>query len=634
MVSRLIRHPWIEAAARLLLVMAIYSLSRLFFVWMNSDLYPEAHGAHLWEMMVGGLRFDLTALLYLNSVYILLALLPLPVAWRENTVYRRVVNAFYIVPNSIGIIANMADTIYVRWNDRRTTCNVFVEFANDDNIAEIILTAMCQYWYVVLVGVLFIALLCLPLMVARRKAYYSYYSVETLVLLVSAYFVVIGIRGGFGAYTRPITISNALQYTSSPGETAIVLNTPFSLMKSLENETYVNPHYFSDDELETIMSPLHLTSNSPEDGLTSNSPEDDLTSNSPEDGLTSTNVVVLILESFSSEYIRDGYAPFLDSLLHESVTYTHTYASGRKSIDAMPSVLSSIPMLIEPYIVTPYSTNDVMSIASCLKTKGYTTAFFHGAPNGSMGFQAYARSAGFDAYYGMDEYDGPEAFDGTWAIWDEEFLQFYARAMSDIPEPFMTAVFTASSHHPYRIPARYEGQFPKGEIPMHQCIGYSDMALRRFFDYARQQPWFEHTLFVLTADHTNQLVHASDPRRALYEIPIAFYGAGLTPELREEVVSQIDIMPSVLSFLGYDAPYIAFGEDALTQPKRHHSAVCYYHPVYELLTADDVLVLGEDNSSRQEDEAYLKAFVQQYISRMINNRLTISPSHLGGGGAR
>lgn len=616
MVSKL-RHPWFEVAFRLLLVMAIYSLSRLFFYWVNSDLYPDVSRAHLWEMLLGGTRFDLTALLYLNSVYIVLSLLPLPLSWRSNKVYRRVLDGFYLVPNIVGVVANMVDTIYVRWNDRRTTCNVFTEFANDDNLGSIILTAMGQYWYVMLFGVAMIVLLVAGRRVVweKREPYRFYYVLETAILLTSIYFMVIGIRGGFGAYTRPITISNALQYTNQPGETAIVLNTPFSLMKSLENQTYVNPHYFSEQSLEQVMTPLHTSSNSTS-------------------GLTSNNVVVLILESFSSEYLREGYAPFLDSLLHESVTYTHTYASGRKSIDAMPSVLSSIPMLIEPYIVTPYSTNEVMSIASCLKNKGYTTAFFHGAPNGSMGFQAYARSAGFDAYYGMDEYDGPEAFDGTWAIWDEEFLQYYGRTMCALQEPFLTAVFTASSHHPYRIPARYEGVFPEGEIAMHKCIGYSDMALRRFFEYARQQSWFEHTLFVITADHTNQLLHAEDPRRALYEIPIAFYGAGLKPELRDEVVSQIDIMPSVLSFLGYDEPYIAFGENVLTQPKSHPYAVCYNHPVYQLLTADEVFTLRDEETEQQGgvvsdnveydsvELSYLKAFVQQYISRMVENRLT------------
>ena len=283
-------------------------------------------------------------------------------------------------------------------------------------------------------------------------------------MLITTYFVVIGIRGGFGKYTRPITISNALQYTNTPRETAIVLNTPFSLMKSLENETYVHPHYMSNSEMERLMTPIHKIAN--DRGQMSND-----------------NVVILILESFGKEYMDAGYTPFLDSLFAYSKTYRYSYASGRKSIDAMPSVLSSIPMLIEPFIVTPYSTNQVSSIADCLGREGYSTAFFHGAPNGSMGFQAYARAAGFDTYYGMDDYDGPEAFDGTWAIWDEEFLQYYARTMSRMHEPFMTAVFTASSHHPFRVPKRYEGVFPQGSLPIHQCIGYSDYALRQFFNY-------------------------------------------------------------------------------------------------------------------------------------------------------
>ena len=198
-------------------------------------------------------------------------------------------------------------------------------------------------------------------------------------MLLTIYFVVIGIRGGFGKYTRPITISNALQYTNNPRETAIVLNTPFSLMKSLENETYIHPHYMSDEQMEQLFSPIHKPS----------------TLNIKH---STDNVVILILESFGKEYIDAGFAPFLDSLFNYSKSYRYSYASGRKSIDAMPSVLSSIPMLIEPFIVTPYSTNQVSSIADCLGREGYSTAFFHGAPNGSMGFQAYARAAGFATY--------------------------------------------------------------------------------------------------------------------------------------------------------------------------------------------------------------------------------------------
>ena len=635
------RHPWLIGALNLLIVMAIYTLSRVFFYWINLDLYPNVDNAHLLEMIMGGWRFDLTALLYLNSLYILLILLPLPIQIRNNKHYIRITNYSFYIPNIIGLIANCMDMVYVRFTDRRTTCTLFTEFQNDGNLTEIILQAAGQYWYVTLFGIAIIALL----IIASRKTWqiktpsstWMYYVTNSVLMVVSIYFVVMGIRGGFGKYTRPITISNAMQYANSPQETAILLNTPFSLMKSLENTTYVHPQYFTDDEAETIFSPIHI---------------DEIEEN---ERLGKTNIVIVILESFSKEYIGfynqhidgyQGYTPFLDSLLAHSVTYTHSFASGRKSIDAMPSVLSSIPMLIEPYIVTPYSTNAVSSLAECLRDEGYATAFFHGAPNGSMGFQAYARSAGFEQYFGMDEYDRIDAFDGTWAIWDEEFLQYYAQRMSQMPEPFMTTVFTASSHHPFRIPERYEGVFPQGDQPIHPCLGYTDHALRKFFAYAQQQAWYENTLFVITADHTNQVsLPEYATAKGLFEVPIAFYSPQWSQgEVHEQsAVSQTDIMPSVLAYLGYQKPFFAFGKDILTKEKETPWAVCYNHPAYQLLSDSLLLQFDGQNTyavyNYQNDpllqnniaseinysamERYLRAYIQQYIYRLTTNQLTI-----------
>ena len=635
------RHPWLIGALNLLIVMAIYTLSRVFFYWINLDLYPNVDNAHLLEMIMGGWRFDLTALLYLNSLYILLILLPLPIQIRNNKHYIRVTNYSFYIPNIIGLIANCMDMVYVRFTDRRTTCTLFTEFQNDGNLTEIILQAAGQYWYVTLFGIAIIALL----IIASRKTWqiktpsstWMYYVTNSVLMVVSIYFVVMGIRGGFGKYTRPITISNAMQYANSPQETAILLNTPFSLMKSLENTTYVHPQYFTDDEAETIFSPIHI---------------DEIEEN---ERLGKTNIVIVILESFSKEYIGfynqhidgyQGYTPFLDSLLAHSVTYTHSFASGRKSIDAMPSVLSSIPMLIEPYIVTPYSTNAVSSLAECLRDEGYATAFFHGAPNGSMGFQAYARSAGFEQYFGMDEYDGIDAFDGTWAIWDEEFLQYYAERMSQMPEPFMTTVFTASSHHPFRVPERYEGVFPQGDQPIHPCLGYTDHALRKFFAYVQQQAWYENTLFVITADHTNQVsLPEYATAKGLFEVPIAFYSPQWSQgEVHEQsAVSQTDIMPSVLAYLGYQKPFFAFGKDILTKEKETPWAVCYNHPAYQLLSNSLLLQFDGQNTyavyNYQNDpllqnniaseinysamERYLRAYIQQYIYRLTTNQLTI-----------
>lgn len=635
------KHPWMVGASNLLLVMVLYTISRLFFFWVNVDLYPNVSVSHLLEMLAGGLRFDLTALLYLNSLYLLFVLLPLPSTIRNHHNYISTAKWAFWVPNILGFIVNCMDIVYVRFTDRRTTCTVFTEFQNDGNLVSIIWQSMWQYWYVTLFGIALLTLLILctrkQWLVATPHKTWVYYTAEIVLMLATIYFIVIGIRGGFGKYTRPITISNAMQYTNTPQETAILLNTPFSLMKSLENTMYIHPHYFNDEEIEELFSPIHT---------------DEIEENGR---LGQVNVVVLILESFSKEYIGfynqhidgyNGFTPFLDSLLAQSVTYTHSFASGRKSIDAMPSVLSSIPMLIEPYIVTPYSTNAVSSLAACLKEDGYATSFFHGAPNGSMGFQAYARSAGFEQYLGMDEYDGIEAFDGTWAIWDEEFLQYYARSMNQMKQPFMTAIFTASSHHPFRVPKQYEGVFPRGTQPIHQCVGYTDYSLREFFAYAKQQDWYENTLFVLTADHTNQVsLPEYATAKGIFEVPIAFYSPRWNQgNLQiQGAVSQTDIMPSVLAYLGYSKPFFAFGEDILTQEKKHPYAVCYNHPVYQLLS--DSLLLQFDGkevcavynhqndpmlqyniaeqTNTQEMETFLRAYIQQYIYRLTTNQLTI-----------
>ena len=229
--------------------------------------------------------------------------------------------------------------------------------------------------------------------------------------------------------------------------------------------------------------------------------------------------------------------------------------------------------------------------------------------------------------------------------------------MGNIPKPFLTAVFTASSHHPFRIPGQYEDVFPKGSLPIHQCIGYSDNALRNFFEYAKTQEWYRNTLFVITADHTNRHVtERYNNAKGLFEIPIAFYRPDNSLEgHRQSLICQTDIMPSVLAYLGYDKPIFAFGQDVLASNDGHFT-VNYNHPLYQIFSDhlllqfdgsqicaiydfkqdplllnninDSIAKLEENDTNKKEAQQmllYLKAYIQQYISRMINDRLTVSP---------
>jgi phosphoglycerol transferase MdoB-like AlkP superfamily enzyme len=376
------------------------------------------------------------------------------------------------------------------------------------------------------------------------------------------------------------------------------------------------------------------------------------------------NVVVIIIESFGREYIGaynrhingyKGFTPFTDSLIERggALTYKYSYCNGRKSIDGMPSILSSIPMFVEPFFLSPYSINHVSGLADCLNQKGYETAFFHGAERGSMGFMAFARATKFKQYYGREDFvadprtRGDADYDGWWGISDEPFMQYFCQKMSDMKQPFMTALFTLSSHHPFRVPEPYKNTFKEEhpDMPIYKVIRYTDMALRHFFEAARLQPWFDNTLFAITSDHTNMpAIDEYKTDLGGFCSPVIFYdpsgqmGSGMV----DAIAQQTDIMPTLLGQLGYDKPYVTFGVDLLRTPADDTWAVNYLNGIYQYVKHGYVLQfdgrrtravyalsdrLMKHNiagrvAQQPQMERELKAIIQQYMERMTQNRLT------------
>ncbi len=632
-----------------LIAYVVYMFCRVAYVLENWDIFSAGwERLNLCDVLAGGLRFDTAAIAYTLMPYAALMLLPLPLVWRLRPTYQLVCKWLFVVANALAVVLNLCDAVYSQYTGRRTTSSFFSEFQNDGNLMQILGVELLHHWYLVLLGVAIIALVwvvyrrphvAVPDAVHGKKIWREIVF-DVLVFGIAVTLTIGGMRGGFSKAIRPIANSNANQYVNSPQEAAIVLNTPFSIIRTIGKTAFADPHYFDAEELDAIYTPLH---------------------NPVADGpMLKRNVVVIIVESLAEEYIGyynpPSHTPFLDSLIARSLTFSHSYANGRKSIDGMPSILSSIPMFIEPFFVTNYSLNRVSGLAGELSHEGYTTAFFHGAENGSMGFQAFARATGFQRYYGRTEYDadtrfgGERDFDGTWAIWDEPFLQFYATTMSDMPQPFMTAVFTASSHHPFVVPEAYRDSLHLEGHPMHTCIRYVDMALRRFFATAQQQPWYDSTIFVITADHTNISEHdlyLTDIGR--YRVPVIFFDpSGTLPVgTLQGTAQQIDIMPTILGALRYNRPYIAYGKDLLHPSKGDDWAVNYNNGIYQYVEGDYLLQhdgttikafynlatdpLMQQNLKAQpevqqrlsEMERRLKAIIQSYMQRMIADDLVI-----------
>lgn len=701
--QRSVASPLMAAAFNIVMVFLLYTIARVEFLIENHSYFSHAIAeGRLLELFRGGMVIDTPGIFYTNALYILLMLLPCH--FKERAAYYRMCKWFFIIINSIALIANLADSVYFQFTLRRTSAEVFGEFANENNLGKIFLQAALTHWYLLVLAILLIwgmwKVYVSPAIEMKRQSLPRYYIVSVLCLAIAAVTCVSGIRGGllnhwynylaafplayvayrlwrgssrrkalkWGAWIcgaaalalfvtapiggwrhrdiRPIAISNASAYVSHPVETALVLNTPFSVIRTMGKRVFADPGYYADaKQLDAIFTPIHT----------------------PGDSITPRrkNVVVIIIESFGREYIGGfnkevlgesykGYTPFTDSLINVSATWLHSYANGRKSIDGMPSVLASIPMFVKPFILTPQSLNKVEGLPAHLKKMGYSSAFFHGARTGSMGFDSFAKSVGFDAYYGREDfnkdsrYGGDKDFDGYWAIWDEPFLQYYATKMTEMPQPFATAVFTASSHHPFHIPEAYQDKFKEEELPIHKCIRYTDNALRRFFDTARNQPWFANTVFVITSDHTNMSNHEeykSDIGSGCAPLIIYDPSGDITPGMRPGIAQQIDIMPTLLNHLGYNHPYLAYGFDLLSTPNGKTWAVNYLNGIYQYVEGDRVLqfdgtkaiglyALADQKMSHNllsnpaeaptvaAMERRLKAIIQSYMQRMLADRLT------------
>lgn len=634
------RNIYVVLAYRILIVMLLFSISRVGFYVFNFKMFPDITFSQLLTILRGGLLFDISATVYINLIFIFFNSIPFEI--RYNRIYQEILKYFFLITNAIAIAINSADFIYYRFVLKRATTDVFQTFEHENNLVKLFFKFQIDYWPVVLFTLFLIFLLILlynqvKVVKPEAKNRILYHSLNVLMVPLIAGLVVIGARGGYKHSTRPISISNATRYVENPRDVAIVLNTPFSLIRTIDKKILVKYEFFDSEKLAQIYDPHYVPKVS---GTFRNE-----------------NVVIIILESFAREYIGSlnkdldngtykGYSPFLDSLISKSMTFDVSIANGKKSIEAMPSIFASVPSLETPYTISHYANNTINGLPRLLKSKGYYSAFFHGAPNGSMGFDSFSRMVGFDDYFGLDQYPDEKDFDGMWGVWDEPFLKFFANKLSTFREPFIASVFTLSSHHPFKVPEEYKDKFPKGPAPILEVVGYTDNALRKFFSQAARQSWYKNTLFIITADHTNESVHKEFQNNfGSYCIPIIFFKPDSDIQgIKKRIAQQIDIMPSVLSYLNFAGEYIAFGNN-LFDDSGDSFAFNTTGSTYQLFMKDHMLemaenkpvgfynfktdrfldynIIGKDTILRGAMEEKLKAIIQAYNSRLIDNDMVV-----------
>ena len=462
------------------------------------------------------------------------------------------------------MIINFIDLEYYRFNLNRMMSSVFEVVKFETNKTTLFFHFLYTHFHLLLIYMfLFVLWIWLynkividPNKIVKIR---NYIISSVLFFLTVSTLAVMGVRGGdLKKSTRPITLIDAMDHVDNPLHADVVLNSLFTIIRTLNQEDFKIRDQFNEDELTEVLNPIKSYNR---------------------DWDTKPNVVIFILESMGREYWGSmnqktqipnyiSYTPFLDSLAQHSLIYPNAFATSRKSIHGMPSVLAGIPSFKLSYASSSYAKQKIQSVVSLANELDYETSFFHGAANGSMGFQGFSNTLGFDEYYGRNEFNDDSEFDGYWGIWDEPFLQFMSSELDKKKRPFLSTVFTVSSHEPYIIPKKYMGKFEVGNIQMHQCVRYTDFALRRFFEKSKNSSWFKNTIFIFTADHGNQTFYPFYEKTInRFANPLMIYQTESTLiGVDERLTSHMDIYPTVADLMGYQKPFRSWGMSLMNAP--------------------------------------------------------------------
>ena len=622
--------PELLLIRRLGLVLFVYFLIRLTFFADHRRIFADSPLADILGAFVRGVRFDLSAIAYTNMPFILLSLAPIALLARNW--YQRTLQTLFVIVNAIFVVMQTGDIAYFPFTGTRVTMDIFSLTGEATAQAD---QLFLNFAGLTIIGLTLIA--CLALFYPKqRKAAPSErtWGRASGVVSVALLLTVIAARGGL--QKKPLNPIHA--FSSGDHEIGILtLNTSFTLIHSPRERGLTPVKYFATEaEVDSLLAAPYGYAERAR-SIAPSAPQ---------------NVVLLILESFGTEFWggtdreQPELTPFLDSLSQHGVLYTNAFANGRRSMDALPSILLGVPLYLGRSIaVSGYQGNQWMGLGHYLEQVGYHTSMFHGAVKGTMYFDAIAAMAGIREFYPLERFPADvqeSGFDGNWGLYDEPALVFDAKELSTFPQPFFSTLFTISTHQPYVVPSQYRAILPKGSREIHQSVAYVDFAVRRFFETARKQPWYENTLFIVTGDHTAPLRSPRyDTPLGRYMVPVLLYHPrNRLPALdSSRIVQHVDLFKTVLDYAGARPLRVpAFGRSLFANVAGE--AVLATDEVFWMVRTEGVLerlpngqertlsyrreATGRDSGALTPEQAAemsrkLLAYVQHFTMGMINN---------------
>ena len=303
-------------------------------------------------------------------------------------------------------------------------------------------------------------------------------------------------------------------------------------------------------------------------GVNYNQNSTSITSNGKE---IKKNVVLITVESLSEEFMKhygnhNNITPFLDQLAEESLFFTNLYATGNRTVRGLEAVTLCLPPTPGESVVKRKDNKNKFTTGSVFQSKGYSTKFLYGGDAYFDNMQDFFGGNGYDIVDKSSLKPNEISFSNIWGVCDEDMAKKAIQVMNDeakTGKPFFNHWMTVSNHRPFT--------YPEGKISISGTaksreggVMYTDYALKQFFEMAKKQAWFKNTVFVIIADHCASSSGKTELPMDKYRIPAFIYAPGfIQPQKVDKLVSQIDIMPTVLGILNFKYKSKFFGKNVL-----------------------------------------------------------------------
>lgn len=306
------------------------------------------------------------------------------------------------------------------------------------------------------------------------------------------------------------------------------------------------------------------------------------------------NIVLVLCESFSMyKSSLSGNplntTPYFQEMANKGIFFSRCFTPHFSTARGLFATITGIPdvQLYKFSTRNPLALNQHTIINSF---EDYRKMYFLGGSPEFNNFEGILKNINGLEMYTDGKFTSPRI--NVWGISDKNLFLEANQVFRQQQSPFFAIIQTADNHRPFMIPEEdsdFEKLSPSRDSLRRygfdspeefNSFRYSDYCIKKFMEAAEKEAYFHNTIFVFVGDHgvsgnAREIYPApwTDQRLTDEHVPLLFYAPYLlTPQKREEVVSQIDVLPTMAGLLSQPYVNTTLGRNVLDPAHKNHMA--------------------------------------------------------------